>query len=141
MATRHLLRIIVVQSLYQWLFNNKEGDIRKIFEENLKEFGFDIMDPEYGYRLLDGILNHLDEVEERILKYAEPRWSKKDMPLINLCILILGIYELLFQDPKEVPPKVAISEALEITNFFSNQEAVEFINGVLASVYKEKYPE
>jgi N utilization substance protein B len=118
MATRHLLRIIVVQSLYQWLFNNKEGDIRKIFEENLKEFGFDIMDPEYGYRLLDGILNHLDEVEERILKYAEPRWSKKDMPLINLCILILGIYELLFQDPKEVPPKVAISEALEIANFF-----------------------
>jgi len=141
MSTRHLLRVIVVQTLYQWLFNNKEGDIKKIFEENLKEFGFDIKEPSFGYRILEGILNNWQEIEERILKYAEKKWSKNDMPLINLCILILGIYELLFQDPKEVPPKVAISEALEIANFFSNLEAVEFINGILASVYKEKYSE
>lgn len=139
MATRHLLRLIVVQSLFEWFFNERKENLKDIFERNLKNFASDVQDPEFGYRLVEGIENKLPEIESRIMKYAHSQWPIEEIPLINLSILRLGIYELLFSDPKEVPPKVAINEAVELASILSNEEAVKFINGVLASVYKEKY--
>lgn len=139
MAIRHFIRLLVVQSLYEWFFNNQDGNLKEIFERNLNEFGQDIADPSFGYRLIEGIQKNLSLIEEKIKKYADPQWPIDEIPLINLAILRLSIYELLFSDPQEVPPKVAINEALELASHLSTEESLKFINGVLASVFKEKY--
>lgn len=139
MALRHFIRLLVVQSLYEWFFNGQTQNLKEIFERNVKEFGEDIPNVEFGYRLINGIEQSLPEIEAKIKKYADVNWPIEEIPLINLSILRLGIYELLFSDPKEVPPKVAINEALELASHLSTEESLKFINGVLASVYKEKY--
>ena len=59
------------------------------------------------------------------------------MNIIDRNILRLGIYELLFGDQKEVPPKVAINEAIELAKNFSGKTSAKFINGVLGTIYRE----
>jgi N utilization substance protein B len=54
--------------------------------------------------------------------------------------LRIGLYELLYADPNEVPPKVAINEAIELAKNYGGPNAARFINGVLGTIYREKVP-
>jgi N utilization substance protein B len=58
------------------------------------------------------------------------------MPLVDRNVLRLGIYELLFEDKKAVPSKVAINEAIELGKMFGSETTGKFVNGVLATVFK-----
>lgn len=136
MATRHLVRTIVLQSLYEWDFYNKKADLIKILERNLKEFGPGIDEPDFAWRLLKGVVTNLKKIDDYIKKYA-PEWPLEKISLIDRNILRLGIYELIFMDKNEVPPKVAINEAIEIAKNFGGLNSSKFVNGVLGSVYKE----
>lgn len=136
MATRHLVRTIVLQSLYEWDFYNKKTDLIKILERNLKEFGPGIDEPDFAWRLLKGVVTNLKKIDDYIKKYA-PEWPLEKISLIDRNILRLGIYELIFMDKNEVPPKVAINEAIEIAKNFGGLNSSKFVNGVLGSVYKE----
>jgi N utilization substance protein B len=51
--------------------------------------------------------------------------------------LRIGLYELLFSDREEVPPRVAINEAIELAKSYGGQNSGKFINGVLGTIYKE----
>jgi len=52
-------------------------------------------------------------------------------------VLRIGLYELLYADKTQVPPKVAINEAIELAKTFSGKISGKFINGVLGTVYKQ----
>ncbi len=136
MATRHLVRTIVMQTLYEWDFYNQEADLIKIFERNLNEFGPGIDEPEFGWRLLNGIVKHLKEIDE-IIEKAAPSWPLFQINPVDRNILRLGVYELLYSDGKEVPPKVAINEAVEIAKNYGGFNSYKFVNGVLGTVYRE----
>jgi hypothetical protein len=58
MATRHLVRTIVLQSLYEWDFYNRKADLPKILERNLQEFAPGIDEPEFAWRILNGVIQH-----------------------------------------------------------------------------------
>jgi len=136
MATRHLIRSIVLQSLYEWDFYNRRADLIKIMERNLKEFGPGIDEPEFAWKIANGIIknfNHLNKIIEK----AAPEWPLNQISIIDRNILRIGLYELLFADPNEVPAKVAINEAIELAKNFGGPNSSKFINGVLGTVYKE----
>lgn len=138
MANRHLSRTIALQSLFEWDFHNKEQDLRGIVKHHLDEFGSNIDDPAFVYELAEGAAKHAAEIDVIVTKHA-PEWPIDQIPLIDRNVLRLGIFELMFL--KQVPPKVAINEAVELAKSFGGESSGKFLNGVLGTLYKEMEPE
>ena len=136
MATRHLVRTVILQSLYEWDFYKRGADVTKILERNLEEFAPGIDEPEFAWRILKGVADHLPTIDAIIVK-AAPEWPLDKIAIIDRNILRIGLYELLYADPDEVPPKVAINEAIEIAKNYGGPNSAKFINGVLGTVYRE----
>jgi len=136
MGSRHLSRSIVLQTLYEWDFLKQKKDARKIFQRNLRLLGDGLYDKEYPEQLLNGILNQLDQLDKLIVSGA-PEWPLGQINIIDRNILRIGIFELLFSDSKEVPPKVAINECVELAKTFGSDSSRRFVNGVLGTVYRE----
>jgi len=137
MANRHLARSIAMQSLYEWDFrgrNNSELD--HIIDHNLKEFGPGLDNGAFTEKLVRGTIENLPKIDEIIEKCA-PEWPIDQITIVDRNILRLGLFELLFSNRKEVPPKVAINEAIEIAKTFGGESSGRFINGVLGTVYRE----
>jgi len=141
MASRHLSRSIVMQSLYEWDFYGKrEGSLHSIVERNIKDFGPGLEDVTFVYDLADGVQKHLVDLDN-IIEKAAPEWPISHIPLIDRNVLRIGLCELLYSNKDEVPPKVAINEAIELAKTFSGRTSGKFINGVLGTVYKQLNPE
>lgn len=136
MATRHLVRTIVIQSLYEWDFYERKTDLEKIVERNLEEFGQGIDEPDFAWRIVKGIVEHISEIDSIIQKKA-PEWPLNQIAIIDRNILRLGLYELIYADKNEVPPKVAINESIEVAKNYGGENSAKFINGVLGTVYRE----
>lgn len=136
MATRHLVRTIIIQSLYEWDFYNRTVDLSKIVERNLSDLGQDIDEPDFVWRLVKGVTEHLSEIDQ-IIEKAAPDWPLPQIALVDKNVLRLGVYELLFSDKNEVPPKVAINEAIEIAKNYGGENSPKFVNGVLGTIYRE----
>ncbi len=137
MSSRHLSRSIVMQSLYEWDFNKqRKKSLKSIIQYNIKEFGPGLKDISFIQQLTDGILTNLSQID-KIIEKAAPERPINQITIIDRCVLRLGLYELLYEDKKEVPPKVAINEAIELGKSFGGESSGKFINGVLGTVYKE----
>ncbi|MDI6820632.1 MAG: transcription antitermination factor NusB [Patescibacteria group bacterium] len=136
MATRHLVRTIVLQSLYEWDFYKHEKDLLNIVERNVNEFGPGIDEPDFIWRLVKGIIEHLPEIN-KIIEKAAPEWPIDQIAIIDRNVLRIGLYELLYSDKNEVPPKVAINEAIEVAKNYGGVNSPKFINGVLGTVFRQ----
>jgi N utilization substance protein B len=133
MATRHLSRIIVMQSLYEWAFNNYPPEkAQEIFERNLYDFGKDIDEPNFGRNIFLGVVSNISKIDEIISKSVKSL-PFSQIPLLEKSILRLATYELI-ENKKETPPKVVINEAIELAKNFGTKATAKFINGVLATV-------
>ena len=140
MASRHLSRSIVLQSLYEWDFYNKKTVLKNIVERNIKDFGPGLEELDFIYQLSDGVEKHISELD-KIIEKAAPEWPIAQISMIDRNVLRIGLFELLYSDKEEVPPKVAINEAIELAKTFSGQTSGKFVNGVLGTVYKQIEPE
>ena len=139
MASRHLARSIAMQTLYEWDFRgSRHGkvDIDSILERNLKEFGPGLEEKEFSRQLIHGVLEKHDALNELITK-AAPEWPLSQIAIVDRNILRIGLWELIFGNYKEVPPKVAINEAIELAKTFGGEKSGKFINGVVGTVYRE----
>ncbi|MDO8495223.1 MAG: transcription antitermination factor NusB [bacterium] len=137
MASRHLSRSIAMQSLYEWDFRGKNKELMpEIIEHNLKEFAPGIEDTKFVSTLLDGVFEHLVELD-KIIEKAAPQWPMDQIAIVDRNVLRLGIYELLFGNREEVPPKVAINESIELAKTFGGDASGKFVNGVLGTIYRE----
>lgn len=137
MASRHLARSIVMQSLYEWDFwGRDEKRLPSIIERNLGEFGPGLDEVEFVKRLVKGIIEHISELDA-IIEKAAPEWPLNQITVVDRNILRLGLFELLFSDRKEVPPKVAINESIELAKTFGGESSGKFVNGVLGTIYRE----
>lgn len=137
MSQRHLSRSIVLQTLFEWDFGNqKVEDVYPIFERNIIEFAPGSSDRPFMDNLLRLVLEKKRDLDILIEK-AAPDWPIDKISVVDRNILRIGLAELLFADRKEVPPKVAINEAIELAKTFGGDTSGRFINGVLGAVYKE----
>ncbi len=90
---------------------------------------------EYLKDIKSGIENNTDEINGLIVRNLKDNWSLNRISKINLSLIKLAIYEMLY---KELPYKVAINEVVELAKKYADESAPVFINGILASVVKEK---
>jgi len=137
MANRHLSRSIAMQVLYEWDFKGKDQkQLKKIVDRNLKEFGPGLEESDFVWQIIDGVIKNLGKIDKVIEKSA-PEWPIDQITIVDRNVLRMGLYELLFGKRDEVPPKVAINEAIELAKSFGGESSGKFINGVLGTVYRE----
>jgi N utilization substance protein B len=137
-SNRHLGRIVALQSLYEYEFRvhaeDKSVDIDEILSRNLERYENEIEDTDFVNTLVKGVLEHQDDLDDRIRPLA-PEWPLEQIARIDRNILRLGLYELLYRGD-QVPPKVAINEAVELAKAFGSDNSSKFINGVLGTAYR-----
>ena len=138
MANRHLSRSIAMQSIFEWDFygNAEEKNLDAIIKRNTNEFAPGIPTDQFAENLAKGIIARQHEIDDIITK-AAPEWPIAQIAPVDRSVLRIGLYELLFGDRKEVPPKVAINEAIELAKTFGGDSSGRFVNGVLGTVYRE----
>ncbi|MDD3190287.1 MAG: transcription antitermination factor NusB [Candidatus Pacebacteria bacterium] len=149
MSNRHLCRSIAMQSLYEWDFESSliekpDNDFKKFDKERLtailktdiEEYAEGLEDCGFSYELAEGVFDNLEDIDLVIKKFA-PEWPIEQVTIINRNVLRIGIFELKFGKGEDVPPKVAINEAIELAKTFGGQSSGKFINGVLGALYKE----
>ena len=137
MANRHLARSTILQTLFEWDFAGRSAaEARQILDRNITEFASGLGDGSFVYDLLGTIISKRHDLDTIITK-AAPDWPLDKISIIDRNVLRIGLAELLFSNPDEVPAKVAINEAIELAKTFGGDNSGKFVNGVLGSVYKE----
>ncbi len=136
MSARHVGRSIALQSLYEWDFFKGARPIGEMVNRNLQEFAPEIEDPDFVMRLVESILEKRPDIDT-IMQKAAPEWPIEQISAIDRNILRIGLYELLFADREEVPPRVAINEAIELGKAYGGLNSGKFVNGVLGTIYRE----
>jgi len=135
MSNRHLARSVALQSLFEWDFRDRpSAALPAIIGHDLEDFAPGLEEQEFTKKLVEGVVDNLKQIDEIITKYA-PDWPLEQITIIDRNILRLGIYELKINI--EVPPKVAINEAIELAKSFGGPSSGRFVNGVLGSIYKK----
>jgi N utilization substance protein B len=137
MANRHLSRSIVLQTLFEKEFNElDDSKIEPLVERNLNEFALGLEDSTFVKELINGILKNQKKID-MVMEKAAPEWPLSQIASIDRNVLRIGIYELLFGNKKEVPPRVAINEAIELAKAFGGESSGKFVNGVLGTIFSE----
>lgn len=140
-SKRHILRSIVVQTIFAWEFHgmneaersaNKEAEA--ILSYNIVNGAKGVDDTSFALALLQNVIQHQDELKETIQKYA-PEWTWEKIAPMDRAILEVAVAELLFDS--SVPALVAINEGIELAKEFGNENSSKFVNGVLSSLYEE----
>ena len=113
---------------------------KEIEDENLEIFfeANEIEDEEvkeYLKDILFGVSKNEEKIDELIKKNLKENWEIERVSKINLSLLKVAIYEILY---KNLPYKVAINEVVELAKKYSDEQASSFINGVLASIVKDE---
>lgn len=136
MSKRHLARSVIMQSLYQWDFKGRpSAAMPAITGQILAEFGAGIEETyDYIHETLAGIIDHLSEIDGLVDTYA-PNWKLNDMSIVDRNILRLGVYEL--RMVSQIPPKVAINEAIELAKSYGGPSSGKFVNGILGAMYAD----
>jgi N utilization substance protein B len=129
-SLRHLSRELVLQTLFLYYFRNpEEVTPREAFSYVLDEFGKHLIETDFAESLYQGVVEHKAELDIIIQKYA-PEWPVDKIAPIDRIILEIGLFELIHTD---VPPLVAINEAVEIAKTYGEENTPKFVNGVLSS--------
>lgn len=126
-----------MQSFYEWDFGGKKPkELEKIVERNIEEFGPGLEDKTFVWQLVTGVVSCIKDIDN-IIEKAAPEWPLEQITIVDRNVLRLGLYELIYGNKEEVPPKVAINEAIELAKSFGGEGSGRFINGVLGTVYRE----
>jgi len=91
--------------------------------------------PEYAVTLVEGVVGHRLRIDELLSTYAE-QWTIDRFPAVDLAVLRIGVFELLWCD--DVPDGVAVSEAVELAAKLSTDDSPAFVNGLLGRLLQLK---
>lgn len=140
MSTRHTARTLALQALFELDMKGDLGIVpekaKEIVLRNRDEFGDGIKDLTFSNILLQETLTRRITIDDIIVR-AAPDWPLEKIGAVDRNVLRLGLCELLFGDRNQVPPKVAIDEAIELAKSFGGETSGRFVNGVLGAIYKE----
>ncbi|OGO78785.1 MAG: transcription antitermination factor NusB [Clostridiales bacterium GWB2_37_7] len=141
--SRRVAREYTIQFLFSMDFN-KSDDTDKQFEEfllHMEEHKYDDeaiinkSSKDYAVEITKGTLQHIDEID-KLIELHTTGWKKERIAKVDLAILRLAIYEIVFT--KDVPDSVAANEAIELAKKFSTDESGSFVNGVLGKIIRGK---
>lgn len=137
--SRHLARIAVMQTIFATEFRSRLQDAPSEKYDRAQQFFPAIWEANlageeesaFAKDLLKGVYDHFDDVRETIEEFA-PEWPFEKIAGLDRAILQIGVYEIRYT--KDVPPVVAIDEAIEIAKEFGSDNGAKFVNGVLSAV-------
>jgi len=92
----------------------------------------------YADLLAQGVGGHIEDIDHKISDYAT-NWQIRRMAIIDRNIMRIGLYEL--QYATDIPPKVAINEAVELAKKYGDLESSKFVNGILDRIHKKEIVE
>ena len=141
--TRRQIREKAVQTLYQLLEPREDVTLESALAFSMKagndpEVGFEDVKDTYLTEVVTGVTTHTDTLDEHITSLLSDGWTINRLAKIDLTILRLAMYEVLFVDNAVVPPQVAVDEAIELSKFFSDGKSTNFIAGVLSKFISDK---
>ncbi len=132
--TRHEVRECAFLILFEMSFREDEtAEDMYILAEEVQELTV----TDAVKAMVEGVLLHKDTLDEIIANYSTKR-SISRMPRLNLTILRLALFEILYDDT--MPDNAAISEAINLAGAYTYQEDTAFINGVLGAYVRENRP-
>ncbi len=138
-SNRHLGRIIALQTLYEQDFRlecqDTTFDVDEVLQRNIKRYAAMVDDREFIRSVVAGVNRNKEEIT-KILQPIAPDWPIDQIARMDRIVLLMGAYELLHGT--DVPPKVAINEAVELAKAFGGENSSKFINGVLGTVLRDK---
>ena len=138
-SNRHLGRVIVLQSLYEYelrtLAGDPDVDLDTVIAKNIEPYEKTLGDTEFVYNLAHNVAKNFETLDATLQPMA-PEWPISSISAIDRNVLRIGLYEL-SECRDTIPPKVAINEAVELAKGFGSDNSSKFINGVLGTAYKE----
>ncbi|HUC87972.1 MAG TPA: transcription antitermination factor NusB [Candidatus Binatia bacterium] len=138
-SNRHLGRIIALQTLYEQDFRRSAGDktfkVSDVLDRNIKRYESMVDDTAFIKRLVKGVDKYETELDA-ILQPVAPEWPIDQIARMDRVVLHIGLYELVYE--KDIPPKVVINEAVELSKAFGGENSSKFINGVLGTVLRKQ---
>ncbi len=139
--SRHEIRIMAVQALFPLDFNQDLSKTDAIEQAIELEYS-DRLDseqenfvPEYLDQLVSGVCDHKVELDELIETHLRKGWHLSRLSKMDVVVLRIALYEMIYV--KEVPGKVALNEAIELTKTFSDDQSRKFVNGILSKILGE----
>jgi len=133
MSSRHRGRERALQILYQVELTHKAPELTtSLFAKNRRQTA---VDNGFTDQLVKGVREHQGEIDQMIANHAH-NWKLSRMAPIDVNVLRIGVFELLFSD--EVPANVAIDEAVELGKRFGNERTSGFVNGILDAIHREQ---
>ena len=137
-SNRHLGRVIVLQSLYEYELRTKakdpEVDLDTIVAKNIAPYEKTLGDTQFVYSLAHAVVDNFETLDTALAPMA-PEWPIDSIAAIDRNVLRMGLYEL-SECRDKIPPKVAINEAVELAKAFGADHSSRFINGVLGTAYR-----
>ena len=137
MRRRTLAREHALKILYQ--FDITKRPMEAVVDSYWKnEETKDIEIITYANLLAQGVCGHIKDIDHKISDYAT-NWQIKRMAIIDRNVMRIGLYEL--QHTTDIPPKVAINEAVELAKKYGDLESSKFVNGILDKIHKKEIVE
>ncbi|CAF0698195.1 transcription antitermination factor NusB [Candidatus Methylacidithermus pantelleriae] len=132
MSLRHRARECAVQLLYQWEVQKGE-DVDLLFQRFWKIKPAPEEVRVFAEECVRGVISQQKTIDEAIQEVCS-QWEMERLAAVDRAILRLGTYELLFRE--DIPPKVALDEAVRIARHYSTAQSGAFVNGVLDAIAK-----
>ena len=139
--SRRDIRQMAIQALFPLDFNQeltKKDDILhaiKLEHEELMDEEQEHFVPKYLDLLVTGVCENKEEMDTIIQNHLRSGWTLKRLSKMDVTILRLALFEMLYVD--NVPNKVVLNEAIELTKIFSDDQSRKFVNGILSNVNNE----
>ncbi len=132
--SRKTAREVALKIAFEFSFQDDEAS--KLYEKYMECEDSPMMnqeDEEYVLDVINGIQKNLEDIDSRIKAHLKD-WNFDRISKVDIAILRLAIYEIIFRD--DIPQKVSINEAVELSKTFGEDSSPNFINGILAEIIK-----
>ncbi len=141
--SRRLARESAIQFLYSTDYNkneNLEEMLKEFFEakeestENNPQEALNKNDVRFAEEIIRGTIENLQQIDQ-LIQSNTVGWTKERIAKVDLAILRLALYEILFRE--DIPASVAINEGIELAKKYSTDESGGFVNGILGKIIRE----
>jgi N utilization substance protein B len=128
---RSQARRCVMQALYQWQLT--EQSFSEILAQFIERDEYKTVDAAYFHELLSGAIEHHSVLSAKVAEFADRPWVQMDP--IERAVLLIGMYELMYR--LDVPYRVVVNEAVELTKQFGATDGYKYINALLDRVARD----
>ena len=137
-SNRHLGRILALQTLYEYDFRRDCGDteaeLKEILARNVERYSKTVDDQDFIAQLVVGVDSVADDLDS-VIQPVAPEWPLDQIARMDRMVLRMSLYELVHGN--DVPPKVVINEAVELSKAFGGDNSSRFVNGVLGTLLRK----